>query len=208
MKKPTIISMIFLSVQLFAQVNPTEKGSLLQLRNFERTSFSFEVKSQDSLPPISSGKIVAEFIGGNIIGLGLMFVGGAVGAGIGDIIKTKPADIYLPATLGFLLSYPFSVAYGVYVIGNIGVEEGSYWSTFQGALYGVGVGLSIAAIGSKVHDNSNLYGIAAFCPSVGAIIGFNSSRRLETNTSTFKLEQNKYSILQPDFSLQLLRVNF
>ncbi len=208
MKKLTIVSLICLSMQLFAQVNSTVKGSLLQLRNFERTSFSFQEKSKDSLPPVSTGKIFAEFFGGNTIGFGLSLVGGAVGAGIGDIIKTKPKDIYLPATIGILLSYPFSVAYGVYVIGNIGVEDGSYWSTFQGTLWGVGVALSLGAIGSKLHDNPTLYGIAVFCPSIGAIIGFNSSRRLETNTYSFKIEQNKYSILKPDFSIQLLRVNF
>ena len=106
------------------------------------------------------------------------------------------------------VSLPFSFAYGVYLIGNIGMEEGSYWSTFDGALWGVGVGIGIIAAVWKSDNNSVLIAVALCSPSIGAIIGFNSSRRLESNMYSFKVEQNKYSILKPDFSMQLFRVNF
>lgn len=208
MKKLTIIFLIFLSTQLIAQVNSIDKGSLLQLRNFERTSFSFEEKSQDSLPPISKGKIISEYVLGSGMGLGLSLLCAAIGAGIGSLAGEDAMYGSPSAALAFIFSYPFCLAYGVYTVGNIGAEEGSYWSTFWGTLGGIGTGILIGAIGSKLHDNPTLYGIALLCPSAGAVIGFNSSRRLETNTYSFKVEQNKYSILKPDFSLQLFRINF
>ncbi|MFA6597506.1 MAG: hypothetical protein WCS69_07275 [Ignavibacteriaceae bacterium] len=142
------------------------------------------------------------------MGFGLSILCGAVGAGIGSLAGEDMMYGSGSAALAFIISYPFTLAYGVYVIGNIGVQEGSYWSTFWGTLGGIGAGIAIATVANKLHDNKNLYTVASFCPSAGAIIGFNSSRRLETNTYSFKIEQNKYSILKPDFSFQLLRVNF
>jgi len=208
MKKLTILSLIFLSAQLFAQVKSIEKSSLLQLRSFERTSFSFEEKSKDSLPPISTGKVFAEFFCGNIIGYGLMFPSFLLSAGIISLGGENNKWVSATGILTFVLSYPLAIAYGVYVVGNIGDEEGSYWSTFWGTLGGIGVSIGVGMLPKK---SENYHGVNVFTllfPSVGAIIGFNSSRRLESNMYSFKVEQNKYSILKPDFSFQLLRVNF
>jgi len=208
MKKLTIVSLFFLSVQLFAQVNSTEKSSLLQLRNFEHSNFSFEEKSKDSLPPVSTGKVFAEFFGGNLIGYGLMFPSLLLSAGIISLGGENNKWTSATGALTFILSYPFAIAYGVYVVGNIGDVEGSYWSTFLGTLGGIGVSVGVGMLSKK---SENYHGVNVFTllfPSVGAIIGFNSSRRLETNTYSFKVEQNKYSILKPDYSIQLLRVNF
>ncbi|PIP79469.1 MAG: hypothetical protein COW85_01025 [Ignavibacteria bacterium CG22_combo_CG10-13_8_21_14_all_37_15] len=208
MKKLTIISLFFLSVQLIGQVNSTEKCSLLQLRNFERTSFSFEEKSQDSLPPVQKGRILSEFLIGNIIGFGSAIPSYLIGAGIGLTLNEPHHWVSPTGVLSVILAYPFAVAYGVYIIGNIGIEEGSYWSTLLGTLGGISVGIGVGYLAHDLDNNNTLTTVALLCPSVGAIIGFNSSRRLETNPYSFKIEQNKYSILKPDYSIQLLRVNF
>ena len=131
-----------------------------------------------------------------------------LGAGFEWMIGKSTGFISEIGALSMILAYPFAVSYGVYIIGNIGIEDGSYWSTFWGTLGGIGSAIGIAVVASKLDDNKTLYTVASFCPSVGAIIGFNSSRRLESNYSTFKVEQNKYSILKPDFSMQLFRINF
>lgn len=208
MKKLTIISLIFLSMQLFAQVNSIEKGSLLQLRNFELKSFSFEEKLQDSLPPVSKGRIVSEFFIGNIIGVGGIIPGYLIGAAIGPLSGHNQLSVSGAGLITAFVTYPLALAYGVYIIGNIGIEEGSYWSTFWGTICGVGVGIGLNSAANYVNNSKTLYTIPFLCPSVGAIIGFNSSRRLETIGYSFKIEQNKYSILKPEFSMQLLRVNF
>jgi len=68
--------------------------------------------------------------------------------------------------------------------------------------------MGIATIGSQLDDNKTLYTVAAFCPSAGAIIGFNSSRRLESEKVSYKIEPTNNQILKPDFSFQLFRINF
>jgi len=131
-----------------------------------------------------------------------------IGAGIGLTLNEPHHWVSPTGVLSVILAYPFAVAYGVYIIGNIGIEEGSYWSTLLGTLGGISVGIGVGYLAHDLDNNNTLTTVALLCPSVGAIIGFNSSRRLETNTYSFKIEQNKYSILKPDYSIQLLRVNF
>lgn len=208
MKRLAIVSIIFLSAQLFSQITKTEEGSMLQLRTFQHVNDLFEEKPQDSLPPVTTGKIFTELLMGNMIGMISIFPSYLVGVGIGSLAGEDQQYFSGAGLLTVLLAYPFSLTLGVYVIGNVGVGEGSYWTTFLGTLGGIGVALGIGAIGSKLHDNQTLYGIALLCPSVGAVVGYNSSRRLESNSYSFKVEQTNYSILKPDFSFQLFRVNF
>jgi|GEM_PF-4010328 len=60
MIKLKIFLLFFLSVNIFGQSLVTMNQSTLQLKKYEQQNFSFEKQMNDSLPPVTFGKILFE----------------------------------------------------------------------------------------------------------------------------------------------------
>jgi hypothetical protein len=146
------------------------KGPSAQLAPVVLTNSLDEDIDDDSTPPLSGRRIVGELVLG---GLGL--VGGAFGGALIGAAATKSyGGLALGGTLGGLLG----ATTGVYVIGSAGNETGSLPATAAGAGLGLVLGVVLAekATDSKSVGPSTL-AIAIASPAVGALVGFNMTRR-------------------------------
>lgn len=84
-------------------------------------------------------------------------------------MSDRPSYIFpVGAIEGFLIAYPIGSAIGVYLVGNIGDETGSFGATLRGSIIGGALGLLAFGVG-----------VLPGAP-IGATIGFNSSRRYKT----------------------------
>ena len=215
MKKLTIISLIFLSVQLLSQDNSTEKSSLLQLRNFERTSFSIEENSQDSLPPISLPKFILQ----SVVGIGLGFA-------VGDLFKknfeatsTSGGDgpDFRPI-IWFLIGDALGSGLGVYLIGNYGSTNGNLFYTLLGSAFGT-------FCGALLSGGTETAVPLILLPTAGALFLFNATREFDddySDTAILNIKNEKVHFGTPRifltridetsnklrYNFELLRVNF
>jgi hypothetical protein len=122
--------------------------------------------------PFNSKRALGEVMGG--IGGGALL--GLVGGGIGySLFKVEdPQDFeslagFIGATLGFAIGYPIGSAIGVYAVGNMGNETGSFMATFGGSLLGTGLGIGTFPL--RIGYLSFLF------PPLGSMITFNMTRR-------------------------------
>lgn len=131
-------------------------------------------------PPLNQGKAVGEFITGTLLGLGVGLGAAYIGASIsydGSWFSELPGAI-----IGFSLAYPLGCALGVYAVGNLGNDTGSF-SSALGAAYG---GILIGAIGvwALSHVSPTAAGLAFFAtPPLFATFAFNRSRRYKNTPS-------------------------
>ncbi len=164
--------------------NYAENQSIVNI-NYEeadKDSISSNKIPGNIIPPLSFYRIAGECVGG--------FVVGAVGAygliilyGMGADKKIWGWDIgvsIILSDIGWILGNEL----GVYIVGNIGNETGSLLKTF---IYGTAISIGIQAIAigfyclSMDEGQSNIYTLyesaMMFGPTIGAIIGFNITRK-------------------------------
>lgn len=121
-------------------------------------------------PPTSVGRIAGELLLGGLVGTGGALVGLLMGAAIcDDSDDTCDAWAIGGAYVGSIAAIPF----GVRSAGSLGDQTGSLGATYLGGLLGGVGGLLMLANG---RSNITAVGLV-LAPSVGAVIGFNSSRR-------------------------------
>ena len=127
-------------------------------------------------------------IAGNVAGLGGYFVGQAVGDQIASRWPDQNEHTSVFITTGFAYTgAAFATAGGVYAVGSIGDQRGSFSATMLGAGVGAGVAWVLdrtlfadgddSASGSRTRWTQTL--LNSTLPSIGATIGFNSSRRFQ-----------------------------
>ena len=122
--------------------------------------------------------------------MGVEFVAGALGSvlggvgfGIGSMILTGGSD-NLGVSVGFLTGFIFGSAAGVSLVGNRGDDKGSFGAT----LIGSSVGTIAAAVPAYLFISQNIDfngnwptfvfgGAFIVLPSMGAVIGYNMSRK-------------------------------
>jgi len=92
-------------------------------------------------PPLSGARVIGEVIAGGIMGWGLGLGGGAVGSAI----EGNCYFCFTGVLIGFAIAYPVGTALGVYTVGNIGDETGSFWAAWGGCLIGGVLGFGLAA---------------------------------------------------------------
>ena len=111
-------------------------------------------------PPINLCRVTSEIIGGAATGVGLAYLGL-------KIYNNRSIE----ETVGIICAgYITGNAIGVYIIGNLGDETGSFLSTLLGSLSGILIGQTIARALKESW-------ITPIGPPVFATIGFNVSRR-------------------------------
>ena len=123
-------------------------------------------------PPASGTRIAGELLLGALVGGGGALIGALIGAGA-CIGGGDTGDCTASLVGGAYLASVATVPLGVYAAGNSGRETGSLGMTYAGAALGGLGGLLLLANG---EDTVTTIGLV-LAPSIGAIIGFNMTRR-------------------------------
>jgi hypothetical protein len=141
-------------------------------------------------PSLTVARVAGEAVVGAYTGVAGYYIGRYVGNSIGDLmtLSSETARDRL-ATTGAWTGAVVGSAAGVYGIGNIGDQTGSITATLGGAAAGAVAGwLFDRAFLAGRHANPSHAGsemrwleasLEALLPSIGATIGFNSSRRFK-----------------------------
>ena len=156
-----------------------KNASFLSSRMFEeRQKEGGEIRL--GKPPLNTGKVAGELLAGCVLG-SIAGIGGAyLGASI-SILDTGRSfgDIIASAGLGMMAAYPLGCALGVYLVGNLGNETGSFGSALLGAYGGMVVWGGSAIALNKLSPTSSTVASLAFLviPPLFATLAFNKSRR-------------------------------
>ena len=110
-------------------------------------------------PPLNGGRIASEILSGT--GLGFL----------GYILRWRIGD---PSIVGDVVGLTFGSSLGVYIVGNIGNETGSYLATLAGSACGTGISYIL-----YVYDIYNIFSVS-LPPSILGTIGFNLTLRYKT----------------------------
>ena len=111
-----------------------------------------------------AGEFTAGVAGGFVGGAATFYIGGLFVSG--DLSETDVYGLALPA---IYVGYPLGSAIGVYLIGSLGDETGSFKTTAAGAIGGGILGSLVGLLGFPPGY--------VVCPPLGAMIGFNKGRR-------------------------------
>ena len=132
--------------------------------------------SHSKKPPLKLVRIAGEVLLGGTLG----FVGGSVGVLVGLSIGGHDTDMRnAVAGVAGAIGLTFGSSLGVYLIGNIGNETGSYWSTFSGSAVGVATSFFLFFVLRGEPENT-MGLIFSTLPAVGGVLGFNMTRRYQT----------------------------
>jgi len=156
-----------------------KNASFLSSRMFEeRQKEGGEISL--SKPPLNTVKVAGELLAGCVLGAAAGMGGAYLGASI-SILDTGRSfgDIIAGAGLGMMAAYPLGCALGVYLVGNLGNETGSFGSALLGAYGGMVVGVGSAYALNKLSPNvSSVASLAILVtPALFATLAFNRSRR-------------------------------
>ncbi len=129
-------------------------------------------------PELSGGRILGEVLLGGLAGTGGLFLGGLIGAGLcldgGGKIACL-GSVVIGAYIGGVLAVPL----GVYAVGASGDQDGSLGTAILGSVLGSAVGFGSLLIGEELGVALLITG-----PPIGAMIGFNSTRRWDPSAGT------------------------
>ena len=135
-------------------------------------------EQRDGKPPPSARRIEREILFG-IVGAMVGMVPGfgmAYAFGVGEEEDLSAVRLVLGYTMA-TAAWSLCSAAGVYIVGTSGNETGSFLATMSGAAAGLGMALVDAEIDLMGFNNALLLFTA---PTIGAIIGFNLTRRYDS----------------------------
>jgi len=153
-------------------------------RQMERRAIAIESRSQAqaaaaedaTTPPFSVLRVIGEIAAGSGIALVMAIPGAAIGRAVdcqGDEAcenqEFGPAGLWVGAYMGASLGF----ALGVYAVGSIGDETGSFWAT---TLSGVAGGLLGAGLLTTSDDAGGFF---LLLPVVGSLTAFNVTREYD-----------------------------
>lgn len=133
-------------------------------------------------PPLSAGRIAGEIIAGGAGGVCGIAVGGSI-LSLGQL----DLDEFVPVLIGIGIVYIAGSAYGVYEVGNIGDETGSFSAAFGGGFLGMGVGIASFCLFAYMENPIAImvgFSVLLAAPPIGATIGFNKTRRYKSPPET------------------------
>jgi hypothetical protein len=120
--------------------------------------------------------LLAELVGGALVGLVLARAGGFAGAAIGRGNASEFGDL-IGAVLGTFLGYIMGVAIGVAGAGRLVGQRGSFGLALLESIVG-GVLIALLAEPLRLNQNSSLLSFAVFFASLAlAVAGYNLRRR-------------------------------
>lgn len=150
---------------------------------------SASLAAQEARPPLSAGRVTGELVAGTYAGIGGFLVGRFVGERMADIGGAeRDVTINRVGIASGVLVAGLATAGTVYGIGSIGDQTGDFDATYLGT--GVGFvaawGLSRALLGPAERPKQGMStamrwataNVVALLPSIGATVGFNSTRRM------------------------------
>jgi hypothetical protein len=139
-------------------------------------------------PRLDSGRIAAESIGGAYAGIGGFLVGRYAGEAVGSALGVE-SDI-TRRRVGYAtgaVTATFATAGFVYAIGSMGDTAGDFDATLLGSSAGLLAGFVVGKFVFPTGDDHTMsskarwatINVLALLPSIGATIGFNSTRRFQ-----------------------------
>lgn len=145
-----------------------------------------------NIPPLNRGRITAEILGGVAAGTALAY-------GLLSTEPNKDKEDLLGAGFAIITGLTIGSMLGVYLVGNLGNETGSFDKTVQGSFSGLLGSLVLLPL----FQGSD-YGliIMAISQSIAATIGFNMNRRyktpsVEAETGLINISDGKLSLAAP-----------
>lgn len=147
------------------------------------------VEAQQARPALSAGRVTGELVAGTYAGIGGFLVGRFVGERLADLAgaRSDRAMDRVGITSGVIVA-GLATAGTVYGIGSIGDQTGDFDATYLGSGVGfvAGWALSRVILGPKERPREGMStamrwtmaNVIALMPSIGATVGFNSTRRM------------------------------
>lgn len=144
---------------------------------------------QQPKPRLDAGRVAAEAIGGSYAGIGGFLLGQYVGQEVGELAGVR-SDV-TRRRVGYAagaVTATFATAGFVYAIGSIGDTAGDFDDTLMGTGVGLVAGYALSKLlfvngaprtGSSSAARWAAINVIALMPSIGATIGFNSTRRTQ-----------------------------
>ncbi|MCK9211299.1 MAG: hypothetical protein M0P61_10730 [Ignavibacteriaceae bacterium] len=216
MKKLVIISLIFLSVQLFSQTQslayriPFSGNSQVQF-----DSLSSEKRSKQSL---SQTRILSQALIGSAIGIGTAYIGGIIAS---RFISDKHGySFFSTGTIyGTLLGYTLGNAIGIYWIGNTDELHGSFGFTLLGSCIGMAAGFylttGLTESIAPLLILPGVVGIIAFYLSSEDVVPESSEAFIQIQNEKIQFGAPRIFLTRIDetsnklrYNFELLRVNF
>jgi hypothetical protein len=155
--------------------------------------------------PLNAGKVAGEILAGGLAGVGIGVVGGIIGVGIDMGLFDYYMEGLLGAFIGGSIGYTVGSPLGVYLIGSVGDETGSYLATLGGSILGFAAGVAGAIALDELLDEVAV--ITFFSgPLIGAVIGFNATQKkssFEPGDALLNFNEGKMCLAVPSISLRL-----
>lgn len=148
------------------------------------------LQAQRARPPLDAGRVTGELVAGTYVGIGGFLVGRFVGERMADLLGAeRDATIRGVGLTSGIAVAGLATAGTVYGIGSIGDQTGDFSATYLGTGVGfvAGWALSRALLGPGERPGEGMStaarwaaaNVIALLPSIGATVGFNSSRRFK-----------------------------
>lgn len=144
--------------------------------------------AQRARPPLSAGRISGQLVAGTYVGIGGFLIGRFAGERMADLLGAeRDATINTVGLTSGVLVAGLATAGSVHGIGNIGDQTGDFGATYLGTGVGFAAGWALARVilGPQERPREGMStamrwataNVIALLPSIGATVGFNSSRR-------------------------------
>ncbi len=150
------------------------------------TTLTTQDEAPQGKPPLNAWRISGELVTGVGVGLATGYVVGLVG-----LTGAKLGQLLERGFWGLTIGYTVGSAAGVYLIGTIGDQSGSFPKTLLGSTLGMG---AVLVGQSFLGEYAALY--LAMAP-VGATLAFNLSRRYDSSVGvSMSIPLNKQRKMQ------------
>lgn len=144
--------------------------------------------AQRARPPLNAGRVTGELVAGTYVGIGGFLVGRFAGERMADLLGAeRDATINAVGLTSGVVVAGLATAGSVYGIGSIGDQTGDFGATYLGTGVGFAAGWALARVllGPQERPREGMStamrwataNVIALLPSIGATVGFNSSRR-------------------------------
>ncbi len=147
--------------------------------NSPNTSIYYEEgeSKRREVPPLKPERTLGEALSGAALGVAGLYGGFFIGGGFGDYFL-PPLDAIIFGITGWALGSSL----GIYIIGSIGNQTGSYLATIAGSVLGGLAGGALGYFSLYLIPLGDLFVLSPFIGSVvGGIIGFNLTRRYKSS---------------------------
>ena len=139
-------------------------------------------------PPLSGVRIGYEFLGGvagEYVGVQIYNVGGRIYRKYGDSNLSSSGWVLLARLALLVTGVTFGSSIGVYLVGDTDDETGSFWATWGGSILGIVSGIGLyGLLEDRLADARVPNLILGSVPTIGAIIGFNLTRRYKSSATS------------------------